>query len=306
MSHSLSPQISLSSFQRENLEQIVRKRTNPQQLVIRAKIILLADQGVGIRKMARQLGVSRDMVQRWQRRWLENETEVIVKRRLADAPRSGTPATYTAEQICAIIAIACERPEDNELPFSHWTQQEIADEAVKRGIVTNISRRSIGRFLNEADLQPHRVRVWLTPKSDEKFPEKCADICDTYQKAPEREKSGEKSISVDEMTGVQALERAAPCQPMKAGQPEHQEFEYIRHDTQTLIAGLNVATGQIFGEIGDTRTENDFTSFISHLLATENTSTNWHIIVDNLNTHVSESLVRLVAKESDINDGGQR
>ena len=77
----------------------------------------------------------------------------------------------------------------------HWPPQEIANEALKRGIVENITRRSVGRFLDEADLQPHRIRYWLTPKPDEQFEEKCACICDTYQKALEREKHGEKTIS---------------------------------------------------------------------------------------------------------------
>ena len=161
--------IDLDARERQELEQIVRKHNSPQQQVYRAKIILLASEGIGIRKSAKQLGISRDMVQRWRRRWIEDAHLLSVIARLADAPRSGAPATYSPEQICAIIAIACERPEDNNIPLSHWTQQAIADEAQKRGFVDQISRRSVGRFLNEADLQPHRVRYWLTPKPDEQF-----------------------------------------------------------------------------------------------------------------------------------------
>ena len=86
------------------------------------------------------------------------------------------------------MAIACERPEDSEIPFTHWTQQEIADEAVKRGIVGQISQRSVGRFLKEADLQPHRVQAWLIPKQDEQFEEKKNDICETYKQAELLEK----------------------------------------------------------------------------------------------------------------------
>ena len=79
-------------------------------------------------------------------------------------PRPGTPATFTPAQICAIMALACEVPENSNLPLSPWSQSELAREAIRRGIVETISHRSIGRFLKEADLKPHRVRGWLTPR----------------------------------------------------------------------------------------------------------------------------------------------
>ena len=302
MSKNRAISIFLDARERAELEQIIRKHSSPQQQVLRAKIILLANEGVSIRKSAKQLDISRGMVQRWRQRWIEQAHLLSVIARLTDAPRSGAPATYSLSRLCAIIAIACEQPQDSNIPISHWTPEALADEAIKRGVVENISPRSVGRFLNEADLQPHRVQYWLTPKPDEQFEEKCADICETYQKALERNRLGEKTISIDEMTGVQALERAAPSQAMKARQPERQEFEYIRHGTQTLIAGLNVATGQVFGEVGDTRTEKYFACFLSHLLSSESKDTTMHIITDNLNTHVSESVVRLIAKECNLTE----
>ena len=148
-----------------------------------------------------------------------------VMARLADAPRPGAPATYTPEQIGAIIAVACECPKDGGYPISHWAPQQLAHEVSKRGIVNQISPRTIGRFLNEADLKPHKVQGWLTCKRDEQFEEKCQDICQTYKKALKREKHGDKTISIDEKTGIQARERAAPTLPMKKGQSERQEFE---------------------------------------------------------------------------------
>lgn len=104
------------------------------------------------------------------------------------------------------------------------------------------------------------------------------------------------------MTGIQALERAAAALPMKPGMAERQEFEYIRHGTQTLIAGFDVATGLVTGEIGDTRTEEDFVRFLEKLVAGEPETVRWHLIMDNLNTHVSESVVNFVARESGIAD----
>jgi hypothetical protein len=99
------------------------------------------------------------------------------------------------------------------------------------------------------------------------------------------------------MTGIQALERAAPTFPMRAGSVEHQELEYIRHGTQTLIGGFNVATGKVFADIGQTRTEEDFASYLERLLVQRPTATPWHLVMDNLNTQCSETLVRLVARD---------
>ncbi len=109
-------------------------------------------------------------------------------------------------------------------------------------------------------------------------------------------------ISTDEMTGVQALERAAPTQPMEPGQPERQEFEYIRHGTQSLMINFEVATGQVIApSIGDTRTETDFVAHIKQTVATDPEGT-WVFVVDNLNTHQSESLVQFVAETGAITD----
>jgi transposase len=141
------------------------------------------------------------------------------------------------------------------------------------------------------------VRGWLTAKHDERFEEKCHDICETYRLAPDRAQAGVETVSIDEMTGIQALERAAPTLPMRAGSVEHQEFEYIRHGTQTLIGGFNVACGKVFVDIGQTRTEEDFACYLERLFAQRSTATPWHLVMDNLNTHCSEALVRLVARE---------
>lgn len=102
--------ITLNATQRQTLEAIVRKRTSAQQLVTRAKIILAADAGEGVRETTRALGVTRKVVQGWRRRWLERAEVADVEARLADAPRPGAPATYGPEQICAIVALACEKP----------------------------------------------------------------------------------------------------------------------------------------------------------------------------------------------------
>jgi transposase len=135
--------------QREVLEQLVRTHSTPQQLALRARIILHAVDGVRVRPSARELGVWPKTARYWRKRWREVADRQSVPERLADAPRSGAPATYTPEQICALVAMTCEKPSESERPISHWSQREIADEAMRRGLVPHISQRSVGRFLKK-------------------------------------------------------------------------------------------------------------------------------------------------------------
>lgn len=135
--------------QREVLEQLVRTRSTPQQLALRARIILRAADGMRVRACAREVGVWPKTVRYWRKRWRQASGGQSVPERLADAPRPGAPATFTAEQICAVVAMTCEKPSDSERPISQWSQREIADEAMRRGLVPSISQRSVGRFLKK-------------------------------------------------------------------------------------------------------------------------------------------------------------
>ena len=300
MAHLSAVPIVLGDEERRALEGLMRGHTTPQQMALRARMILHCDDGVGVREIARRLGVWPKTVRRWHKRWLSSAPGVAVAARLSDAPKSGAPAKFGAEQICAIIAIACEPPSASDRPITQWSQQEVADEAMRRGIVDSISQRSVGRFLKESALKPHRIRYWLTSKPDERFDDKCADICATYAGARQRADDGVRTVSVDEMTGIQALERAAPALALKPGLVERREYEYIRHGTQTLIAGFDVATGQVCGIIGARRTEDDFARFLDRLIAGAADETEWDIVTDNLNIHLSESVVRWVADHSGL------
>ena len=289
--------VHVSTKHRHRLEAIVRQHRAPQSLVLRARIILMAGDGVGVHETARELDLGRATVQRWRKRWRTSEGEPFAER-LCDAPRPGTPPTFQPEQICQIIALACEPPSASDRPFTHWTQATLAAAAVEGGVVERISAHSVGRFLREVDLKPHRTRGWINTPRDADFASKCQDVCQTYRLAPERAAAGIETRSIDEMTGVQALERAAPTQPMGPGRPERSEFEYIRHGTTTLIADFAVATGAVGYRLGPTRTEADFAQYLAALLAARSPETYWHLIMDNLNIHCSEAVVRLVAEAS--------
>ena len=144
----------LKETEQHELEVLVRKRTTPQQIALRAKIVLLAHQELNNFTIAQQLNLTREMVRLWRNRWVALQSipldEKSVASRLEDAPRSGTPAKISPEAYCQIMAIACQPPEKVGRPITQWTDRELADEAVKQQIVDTISPRQIGRFLKRS------------------------------------------------------------------------------------------------------------------------------------------------------------
>ena len=143
-----SPPIIVTDEERAELERLIRAASIPQQTALRARMMVMAADGAGVGKTAEALGVWRKGVSRQRARWLAAAAAPIAAR-FSDAPRSGAPPSFTAEQTCAIMALACEVPEASGVPFSHWSASDLAREAVKRGLVPAISPRSVGRFLKK-------------------------------------------------------------------------------------------------------------------------------------------------------------
>jgi transposase len=273
----------------ERQQQVLRKMstatTVAQRLVQRATIILLAFVGMANQDIAQRVGLERHQIGIWRRRWqgafndlvrIECTEDAPAKLRhaieavLTDADRPGCPGKFTAEQITLLFALACEPPEKSGLPITHWTGAELAAEAVKRGIVDSISPSQVNRLLREAQLQPHKSRYWLntTEKDPEVFAAQVQMVCACYHDAPQLYYYHDThTLSVDEMTGIQALERIAPTLSMKPGQTQRREFEYERHGTLTLIGNFHVVTGELIAPtLGPTRTEPDFASHIEQTI----------------------------------------
>ncbi len=145
------PTIVLADAERVALERLARRHSTPQQLAVRAHIVLAAADGANNCQIARQLDVSLDMVRRWRERWLVCQAasleDLPVVDRLTDAPRPGTPVRITDEQVAKIVALACEPPGDSQRPINQWTGRELADEIKQRGIVDQISPRHAARLL---------------------------------------------------------------------------------------------------------------------------------------------------------------
>jgi len=305
--------IKLTDGQNVLIQTFVRCRELSYSLVSRASIILKISQGATNKAIANEMELCEETVGIWRKRWLKSAADLAelelkpsalrekVVNILADKPRLGCSCTFTPEQICLIISVACETPPEH---IGQWSRIDLAREVIERGIVKSISASSIGRILAEGDLKPHRSRYWLNHEvEDEKvFREDIREICKIYHQAQELHEQGVHVISVDEKTGMQALERSHATRPMEPGKPEAQEFEYIRHGTQALIANFDVATGSvIFPTVGDTRTEEDFVEHIRNTVQSDPDG-EWTFIADQLNTHKSAGLVELVAELCDVEE----
>ena len=156
----------MTEEEKVKLNKIIAKRKSSQAKVLRARIILLDDEGMTVSAIASELGIVKNTVIKWVRRW-NGRPELSAAERLKDRPRSGCPDKFTAEQICKIIATCCENPFEYGRPITHWTQRELVDELIEQKVVESISASEVGRILRENDLQPHRNRYWLNVKPDE-------------------------------------------------------------------------------------------------------------------------------------------
>lgn len=309
--------VTISERQQAILEELGRSRTEAKVICQRATIILRAFEKRLNEDIAAEVGLERKQVGVWRRRWQDawqsltclecrepRRLREAIRETLRDAPRPGAPGTFTAEQIAQILAVACEPPEKSGRPITHWTHRELREEVLRRGIVENISISRVGHFLREAALQPHRRKMWLntTEKDPDLFQQQVETVCKTYQAAPllyEQERT--HTVSCDEMTGIQALERIAPDKPVAPDQIAREEFEYARHGTTTLIGSFDVVTGQMcHATLGPTRTESDFILHIEQTVA-DDPDANWVFIVDTLNIHWSAGLVEWVAERCEPN-----
>jgi putative transposase len=152
------PVVALSREERRGLEGLVRAHRTPQQVALRARIVLAAADGQNNTQIARHLGVDADTVRHWRMRWLGMQAasleDLPLAERLTDAPKPGAPARITAEQVCQVVALACEGPEKAGRPISQWRSREIADEIMKRGIIDQISPRHAARLVKRGTSNP--------------------------------------------------------------------------------------------------------------------------------------------------------
>jgi transposase len=191
-------EIKLSAAAREALESVIRQQCVEARSYRRARMLLLADRGESIQGIARTMGTNRSLVREWFRRFLAEGMEG-----LSDRPRSGRPEVITALERHQVLATACRSPGE----FGHcrtlWSHDTLAETVLAHGLVRAISAATVGRILDEAEIKPHRVKMWCH-SDDPLYQEKLRDIVRLYVTPPH----GEALLSIDEKTSIQALSRA--------------------------------------------------------------------------------------------------
>lgn len=223
------------------------------------------------------VGVSVQTVSHWRTRLARQGLKG-----LQEVARSGRPRRIGTAQRLELLSLACEpaQAQGRATP----TLDELVDRALERGVVAQISRSHLQRILQAGDMRPHRVRQWLH-SPDPQFRQKVNAICALYRQAPK----GSVVLSVDEKTGIQAIERKHADRAPAPGRARRREFEYIRHGTQALIAAMDVHSGRVLGSCSDRRTQVDLVAFMEQVARAYPTG-RVHIVWDNLNTHRAQAV----------------
>lgn len=287
----IAPPIAFSGDEQSRLEAVIRAHSTPQALAFRCQVILRTaapDRPSNLR-VATELHCNRHTVGRWRTRYLAHGLSG-----LHDALRPGRPRHFSPAQRLDVVSIATRKPTTYHCPATRWSFDDLVA-ALQQGRRWTMSRASIWRLLDEADLKPHRSVYWLN-SHDPDFETKAQAICTLYLNAQRAFAEGRMLICTDEKTGMQILQRKYPTQPMEPGKPEKREHEYIRHGVRALIASFVVATGQVAWNLGQTRTSTDFAAHLANVVQQLPTMPRYDWVMDNLNTHWSLDVCRLVAQ----------
>ena len=287
-----APRIILAQNAYADLHALIRAHSTPQSLALRARIVLRAAAGDTPTNLtiSRDLGCDNRTAGKWRRRYL-----ALGFVGLQDAMRPGRPRTIGSLTRIQVISMASALPQDQNRPVTRWTLDEIVATLLDALHTDAISRSSIWRLLQDVDLKPHKSAYWLK-SHDEQFDAKAHMICQLDATALEAYQQGRLVICCDEKTGRQVLERKAPTTPAQPGRRERREHEYIRHGTRVLINSLAVAAGQIAWTIGTTRKAPDFVAHLKQAYAKLPRMPRYDWVMDNLNTHWSLDVCRLVAR----------
>jgi transposase len=267
--------LTVTAEERSELEQRVRAHTTAHRDRQRARVVLLAADGITGRTIAREVGLSPQSVSKWRLRFLE-----MGLKGLDDADRSGRPLVYgPTDRLVLMAKVTSELPEFT----SQWSHFELHEAMAAAGIA--ISASQIGRILAADDVRPHKVEGWLTRKDSPEFWERAADVCGLYLSPPENA----VVLSIDEKTGIQAKSRKHPTTTVGPGRPARREFEYKRHGTASLLASLDVRTGKVTAKDIARNDSVTFISFLEEIDTSIDDSLQVHVVLDNGSSHTSKA-----------------
>ena len=250
---------------------------------LRARIVLAAAAGLSNQQIADRLGVSRETVRKWRRRYSDRRLAG-----LADLPRSGRPPRFTPVQIAEVKAIACTAPDDKGIPLARWSITEIASQAIRDHVVDAISRHTVGRWLAADVVKPWQRRSWISVR-DPCFAQRAGVVLDLYDRHWQGEPldANDFVISADEKPGIQALRGQRPAPALLPGRPGRVEFDYRRGGTLAYLAALDIASGHVMGITDPTTGITPFTRLVDHVMQTEPYASAGRVfwVVDNSASH---------------------
>ncbi len=257
--------LSVSLEQRERLESWMRRRTTAQALALRSRIVLACAECENNGEVAQRLGVTRQTVGRWRRRFIESGLDGLV-----DEPRPGAPRKISDSAVERIVTLTLEtKPKD----ATHWSTRSLAERA-------GLSRTSVARIWRAFGLRPHRSESFKL-STDPLLVEKVRDIIGLYLDPPDRA----VVLCVDEKPQIQALDRSQPVLPMRPGQIERRAHDYVRHGTTSLFAAFNVKSGKIIAENHRRHRSIEFRKFLDNIDRNIPSQTDVHLVLDNYATH---------------------
>lgn len=274
--------VDLTRAERRTLEAVVRRERTPQALAMRVRVVLAlaTEPSSCVLAVAEQwANGDRKYVRKWRERYRKDGLEGLKTR-----PRPGRPTRIGPVSRCQVLAMACGKPADFDVPHrTEWTLESLSQAyTAKEQAVPGLdpmSRTSILRVLNRADVRPHRIKMWLH-SPDPRFREKVTELCELYLHPP----PGTHVLCVDEKTGMQALGRKHPSRTPAPGRDARMDYEYVRNGTRKLIACWDTQTGEIYGEVRASRKAVDLVEFME-AVALKYPKGDVHIIWDNLNIH---------------------
>jgi transposase len=243
-----------------------RRRKTAQALATRSRIVLRCSEGGTIGEVAEQLGVSRDMVSKWRRRFLLDRLEG-----LSDEPRPGRPRLISDEQVEQVVTRTLE--EAPSTGDTHWSTRSMAAAA-------GMSQSAVSRIWRAFGLKPHLVETWKL-STDPQFIEKVRDVVGLYLDPPE----GALVLAVDEKSQMQAVDRTAPILPMMPTTPARMTHDYVRHGTTSLFAALEIGSGSVIAHHYRRHRHQEFLRFLKLIHAAVPPDLDLHLILDNYATH---------------------
>lgn len=286
----------LRTCERAELERVARAATSTQRDAQRARVVLAAARGLSNREIGAEVGVTAKMAGTWRRRFAQEGPKG-----LRDAVRAGRPCVYTAAQKAWYFQKVLESARDNGVPISRWSGAELVQFAKRAGLDPVPDPATLWRWLDQADIKPHRWRYWLQI-TDPNFETRMKDVTGIYLRAIALSKAGIPVFCVDEKTGIQALERETPDRPTRPAKVRRRDHRYRRRGTTCFIGVFQVATGKVWGRFVESRDAKTFAALLTEVCDAESVkrASEVHFVTDQLSTHWHLAVCEVVAKQSGL------